>query len=358
MALWRVRATVDDRPGFLAVLTASLALRSVNILAVQVHTTEAGAVDDFLVDAPDALSEEELVAAIERGRGRDAWVSRSDVYGLVDPPTQALGLAARLAADPDGLHGALSSLLGGALVRREAGGASVTGHADATMRLPDPFSDAGVLVVTRLAPAFTPAEFARAQALVEVARAANTRRMASAVVLLPDGSEVAFRPAGSGDLSAVDDMHARCGERSLYLRYLAGTRGPSRARLARLLTPARGCTLVAEASPAAHPDGVPGQQAAGSRIVAVANLIGEGETAEVALLVEDGWQRRGIGTALLRRLLALAGPAGFRSVTMHTHCENDAMLRTMRRLPHPARTDHDGSLISATIAVPELRTAV
>ena len=52
MALWRIRATVDDRPGYLSVLTASLALRSVNILAVQVHTTEAGAVDDFLVDAP------------------------------------------------------------------------------------------------------------------------------------------------------------------------------------------------------------------------------------------------------------------------------------------------------------------
>ncbi|BCJ73092.1 hypothetical protein CS0771_26360 [Catellatospora sp. IY07-71] len=349
MALWRVRATVDDRPGFLAVLTASLALRSINILAVQVLTTEAGAVDDFLVDAPDAMTEDELVAAIERGRGRDAWVSRTDAYGLVDPPTHALGLAARLAADPDGLHGALSGLLGGALVRRESGGASVTGHSDSTMRLADPFGDAGVLVVTRLAPAFTPAEFARAQALVEVARAANTRRLASAIVLLPDGSEVAFRPAGSADLSAVHDMHARCGERSLYLRYLAGTRGPSRARLSRLLTPAKGCALVAEAS-------APGT--GGNRIVAVANLIGEGETAEVALLVEDGWQRRGIGSALLRRLLALAGPAGFRSVTVHTHCENDAMLRTMRRLPHPARTDRDGSLISATIAVPEPHPAV
>ncbi|GIF97877.1 GNAT family N-acetyltransferase [Catellatospora citrea] len=349
MALWRVRATVDDRPGFLAVLTASLALRSVNILAVQVHTTEAGAVDDFLVDAPDALSEDELIAAIERGRGRDAWVSRTDVYGLIDPPTQALGLAARLAADPDGLHGALSGLLGGSLVRREQGGATVTGHADTTMRLADPFTDNGVLVVTRLAPAFTPAEFARAQALVEVARAALTRRLASAVALLPDGTEVAFRPAGSADVSAVDDMHGRCGDRSLFMRYLAGTRGPSRGRLSRLLTPARGCTLVAETT-------VPGT--AGSRVVAVANLIGEGETAEVALLVEDGWQRRGIGTALLRRLLTLAGPAGFRSVTLHTHCDNDAMLRTMKRLPHPARTDRDGTLISATIAVSELRAAV
>jgi len=56
VALWRVRATVDDRPGFLAVLTASLALSKINILSVQVHATESGAVDEFLVDAPDAQS--------------------------------------------------------------------------------------------------------------------------------------------------------------------------------------------------------------------------------------------------------------------------------------------------------------
>jgi predicted amino acid-binding ACT domain protein len=88
MALWRIRATVDDRPGFLAVLAASLALRQVNILSVQVHATEGGAVDEFLVDAPDALSEEDLRAAVAKGRGRDAWVRPADAYGLVDVPTR------------------------------------------------------------------------------------------------------------------------------------------------------------------------------------------------------------------------------------------------------------------------------
>src|SRR4051812_49923202 len=97
MALWRIRATVDDRPGYLSVLTASLALRAVNILSVQVHTTEAGAVDDFLVDAPDALSEADLLAAVAKGRGRDAWLCRTDVRGLADAQTQLLGMAARLA---------------------------------------------------------------------------------------------------------------------------------------------------------------------------------------------------------------------------------------------------------------------
>src|SRR4051794_33207253 len=117
MALWRIRATVDDRPGYLSVLTASLALRSVNILAVQVHTTEAGAVDDFLVDAPDTMSEPDLLAAITRGRGRDAFVARAEAQGLADQPTRALALAGRLVHDPDALGEALVALLDAAEVR-------------------------------------------------------------------------------------------------------------------------------------------------------------------------------------------------------------------------------------------------
>jgi len=117
MALWRIRATVDDRPGYLSVLTASLALRSVNILAVQVHTTEGGAVDDFLIDAPDKLTESELLAAIAKGRGRDAFVSRAEAEGLVDQPTRVLALAGRLVHDPDALGEALVGLLDATEVR-------------------------------------------------------------------------------------------------------------------------------------------------------------------------------------------------------------------------------------------------
>jgi hypothetical protein len=149
---------VDDRPGFLAVLTASLALRSINILAVQVHTTEAGAVDDFLLDAPDGLAEAELLAAIDRGRGRDAWITRADAYDLIDPPTQMATLAARVTRDPGLIGATLGTLLGGCLVRHEPD-RSVSGFGSTVMRVDGPTG--GMIVLTRLAPAFTPAEFAR-----------------------------------------------------------------------------------------------------------------------------------------------------------------------------------------------------
>lgn len=168
MALWRIRATVIDRPGFLSVLTASLALRSVNILSVQVHATEAGAVDDFLVDAPDTRTERDLIEAIERGRGRDPWVARSDARGLVDEPTRALTLAARVVADPDSLEAALVDLLGARDVTWYPGRRpGRDGCTPEYLYLADPAG--GVLAVHRPEPAFTPAEYARAQALVELA---------------------------------------------------------------------------------------------------------------------------------------------------------------------------------------------
>jgi len=176
MALWRIRATVDDRPGFLAVLAASLALRSVNILSVQVHATEAGAVDDFLVDAPEALSEAELLAAVVKGRGREPWIRRADADGLRDTPTLMISLATRLVGGAD-LPAALATLLGEVLVTTTSrspdgtgpAGGRAGGFAAHVMLLPAP--DGAILEVRRLEPPFTPAEYARACALVELATA-------------------------------------------------------------------------------------------------------------------------------------------------------------------------------------------
>src|SRR2546430_5379372 len=167
MALWRIRATVDDRPGFLAVLAASLALRSVNILSVQVHPTQSGAVDDFLVDAPDALSEADLLAAVVKGRGRNPWVRRAAADGLRDPHALLLTLATRLVEGED-LGAALAVLLGEVLVTRRSDPTG-NGYSPRVLLLADPAG--GILDVRRLEPPFTPAEYARAAALVELARA-------------------------------------------------------------------------------------------------------------------------------------------------------------------------------------------
>ncbi|GAB1642312.1 GNAT family N-acetyltransferase [Krasilnikovia sp. MM14-A1259] len=333
MALWRIRATVDDRPGYLSVLTASLALRSVNILAVHVHTTEAGAVDDFLVDAPDTMSESDMIAAVERGRGRDVFVARAEAQGLADQPTRALALAGRLVHDPDLLGEALVTLLDADGVRWHPEPVAGPGFDGRRMTLLDPVG--GAYELLRRAPEFTPAEYARAQALVEVSAAALRQHAEHATLLLPDGSELLVRPAGPDDADGVLGLHRRASVASLQRRYLGSA--PAEPRLRRLLEPAGGVTVLAVDL---HTD----------RVVAMASLLAEGELGEVALLVEDGWQRRGVGTALLRRLLAYAERVGFAAVVAHTSADNAGMLRTLRRLG-AGRTDRDGPMTSVTLPV-------
>lgn len=342
MALWRIRATVDDRPGYLSVLTASLALRAVNILAVQVHTTEGGVVDDFLVDAPDTMTEAELLAAVERGRGRDAFIARAEAQGLADQPTRALALAGRLVHDPDTLGDALAALLdAGDVTWRPAAPPAVRGFDSHRMRLVDP--GGGRYDVSRPAPAFTPAEYARAQALVDVAGALLRHSAQHATLLLPGGTELLLRPATVDDVAAVRRLHERCSPQTLHRRYLGGA-VPSDARFRRLLEPAGGVALIA-----VHHDPATGED----RAVALANLLTEGDLGEVALLVEDGWQRRGLGTALLRRLTAYAARGGVRAVTAHSGADNAAMLRTLRRLGETRASLPDGGLVSVELPVAE-----
>ncbi|WP_332107846.1 GNAT family N-acetyltransferase [Phytohabitans flavus] len=131
-------------------------------------------------------------------------------------------------------------------------------------------------------------------------------------------------------------MHDRCTPLVRYRRYLTGSTVPSAARLERLLDPGHGVTLVA--------------LAADDRVVATATLVAEGEIGEIALLVEDAWQRRGIGTALLRRLVAHGERAGYAALVAHTHADNTAMLATLRRLgrsgPAP---EHDDTVMTVTV---------
>jgi GNAT superfamily N-acetyltransferase len=324
MTLWRVRATVDDRPGFLAVLTASLALKSVNILSVQVHGTEAGAVDDFLVDAPNDLTEDELLAAVGRGRGRDAWVRQTEAHHLVDPPTEVLSAATRIVRDPDDLSDALGGILLATVVRYAAPADSYRiGFADTRMQIPDPAG--GTLLVERPAPPFTPAEYARARALVELA--GEVRRTAGVrwIVALANGDEIEIRTTTDADSDAVAALYGRCSTASLRDRFLGGR--PS-ARLPR--SPAT--TLVAVTT--------------AGLVVAAGTLGFDGPDAEIALLVDDAVQRRGVGTAMIRRLVGLATTAG--AIVAHTHVyrDNAAMIRTFDRLGFPVTRLADGPVVT------------
>jgi methylglyoxal synthase/GNAT superfamily N-acetyltransferase len=338
--LWMVRATVDDVPGRLAVLAASLARRAINILSVQVHLTPDGPVDELLVSASPVLSAAELTAAVIDGGARTPRVCPADAHALVDAPTRALTLAARLVRTPDDLAGVLASLLPGACLvwRAEA----PDGHEDnlTQLWLADPAG--GGFLLTRPAAPFTPAECARAFAMVDVAVAAlvgptPASDEADLRLMLADGTEIAVRRAGPDDVAAVADLHARCSPTSRSRRYLADTRSPSEPTLRRLLSPEAGHALVAE-------------DAAG-RVIALANLTWVVDGAEMALLVEDAWQGRRIGSLLAKRLVAVALEAGVSRIRAKVHTGNTPVIRIMTGLAHRLHREYDEGMLTLIATV-------
>ncbi|MDX2291264.1 MULTISPECIES: GNAT family N-acetyltransferase [Streptomyces] len=328
--LWRMRTTVDDAPGSLAALCTALARLGVDILTLQTHPLTEGTVDEFLLRAPAGLSSADLAHEIGTAGGRDTWTERADTHDLVDTPTHVLGLATRTALDAAELPLALRQLLGRctlhsvpavSLTGRPTGEqAPVEGVLEETvMKLRDPRG--GTLLIERPYLPFTPTEFARARALVELdARLGPRVPHAQDVLTLPEGNEITVRRADQRDLPAARAMHERCSSRTLSLRY-HGPVGDADRYLDHLLSPRFGRTLAV--------------QTASGRLVALGHLLWDGDETEVALLVEDDWQRRGIGSELLGRLVAMAEEAGCDSVYAVTQASNTGMVAAMRALNLP-----------------------
>ncbi|MFD6202124.1 GNAT family N-acetyltransferase [Streptomyces rubiginosohelvolus] len=328
--LWRMRTTVLDAPGSLAALCTALAGLRVDILTLQTHPLAQGTVDEFLLRAPASLQAQELSRKIAAAGGASTWIERADTHDLVDTPTRVLSLATRTALDAAELPLALRQLLGRCTIH-SLPAVSVTGRAtgqsapvegvleETVMRLRDP--SGGVISVERPYLPFTPTEFARARALVELdARLGPRVPRSEDVLTLPEGNEITVRRADQGDLTAARAMHDRCSQDTLGLRYHGPVADADRY-LDHLLSPRFGRTLAV--------------QTASGRLVALGHLLWDGDETEVALLVEDDWQRRGIGSELLRRLVALAEEAGCDSVYAVTQSRNTGMVAAMRALELP-----------------------
>ncbi|MFD3618150.1 GNAT family N-acetyltransferase [Streptomyces sp. NPDC058676] len=329
--LWRMRTTVKDAPGSLAALCTALAGQRVDILSLQTHPLADGTVDEFLLRAPGDVAGGEITRAVALAGGSDTWIERADAHDLVDAPTRVLGLAARTALDAAELPLALRQLLGRCTIRSlpakpVAGGGegpeAVPAQGvleDTVMRLRAP--EGGVITVERPYLPFTPTEFARVRALVELdARLGPRVPRSHDVLTLPEGSDITVRRADTGDLEGARAMHERCSQRTLGMRY-HGPVGDADRYLNHLLSPRFGRTLAVHT--------------ASGRVVGLGHLLWDGDETEVALLIEDAWQRRGIGGELLGRLVAMAVEAGCASVYAVTQASNTGMVAAMRSLGLP-----------------------
>jgi GNAT superfamily N-acetyltransferase len=138
-------------------------------------------------------------------------------------------------------------------------------------------------------------------------------------VVLRDGGTVLIRPIRPEDGAALVRFHRGLSGESVYLRYFSPHPRLSDAEITFLTTvdyPWR-MALVA---------------LLGDEIVGVARYEGKAGTldAEVALVIDDLHQGRGIGTVLLEWLADLAGEAGLTEFYAITLGENHTMLSVFR----------------------------
>jgi GNAT superfamily N-acetyltransferase len=292
---WRLRIELDDNPGVLARITTRLAAKDCNVLGLSILPVPGAVVDEIVVRMPPGLPPAELVYEIRAEGGRCLGITQADVHDLVDQPTATLRATAQALDQPQTAPESMRTLLAADSVTVQQG--EHQSGDDGGHRVVLPLGPDTTVVARRGWAPFTDVELARAAAFSDLLSAGSVRVNAPTALITPDGAGVVLRRGDDGDIGALAELHARCSAQTLYARYHSGVRSLPRRMLQRLLGPPRGGTLVAMV---------------GSQVVAIGQLIrtAQPQEAEVSLLVEDRWQHKGIGTAMLSRLAGIARAEG------------------------------------------------
>jgi len=92
----------------------------------------------------------------------------------------------------------------------------------------------------------------------------------------------------------------------------------------------------------------------GPELVAVARYepTGDPKTAEVAFVVQDAWQNRGLGTALLHDLLRAARARGIERFSAYVLATNRRMLDLISRFTTVVERKLDSGVVEATFRMP------
>jgi len=329
MPLFRIRTEIEDRPGRLALLTAALGRRGANILGLSVQMDTEGVVDEFIVDVPHGgPGARELAETLGAAGGARTAVLPARPHELVDEPTRALLLASRLRAEPHALPEVLADLL-----RADEADWAAPGEPRPDRCVLDVPAGGRRVRLRRYGLPFTATEAARADALVRAALPAAPRRPARRRTTLRDGTQIVVRPIEPRDADAVRALHERCSLDSRRMRYFSSKPYPPRRAFERFCDPARGLTLVAE--------GADGSLLAMAHLV---HVIDPG-VAEVAFLVEDAWQGRGLGRGLAELLLAVAYDRGLVELRATVLAGNTRIRRLLGSLGGRARHTDDAAIL-------------
>jgi acyl-CoA synthetase (NDP forming)/GNAT superfamily N-acetyltransferase len=157
----------------------------------------------------------------------------------------------------------------------------------------------------------------------------------AADVLASDGGVVHIRPIVPDDADDVVEFHSRLSERTRYMRYF----GP---------TPTLPPREVARMTTVDYRDRVALVALLGGKIIAIGvyeglAASGRPESAEVAFVVDDAHQGRGLGPILLEHLAGAAAENGFTRFEAEVLAENTTMVTVFRAAGYQLSRSFDGA---------------
>ncbi|MFH1715990.1 MAG: GNAT family N-acetyltransferase [Planctomycetota bacterium] len=158
---------------------------------------------------------------------------------------------------------------------------------------------------------------------------------------LRDGTEVFFRPVKPTDEAELSEMLYSLSEASVRTRYMAQTVTFPHKDVQRL-------TNIDYSQNLAIVGTVP--SVSGEEFVAIAQYFLDPKTnsAEVAFLVQDEWQKKGMGTFLLNYLTQIARKRGVKQFYAKVLSANKPMLAIFHNSGYGVKTEFDGEVYSIT----------
>jgi GNAT superfamily N-acetyltransferase len=154
---------------------------------------------------------------------------------------------------------------------------------------------------------------------------------APAHVALVGGRVAVIRRATRADIVGARGLHLKCGPETLRDRYLGAPPGLADADLAGLVDPPGGCALVA---------------CAGTEVIGLAQVFGGPPVAEIAVLVRDDHQQRGLGTMLARRAVDAAAALGCRDMVAYGVAGSPRLSRLLGRLELRSQLRCEGPMMT------------
>ena len=109
---FRVRASLTERPGALALLASRCGEAGLNILGLQIFPDLRRVTDELVISAPESWTAGAVAELVSGAGGDEVSVEPCTTHDLVDQPTRWLSAAQDVVADPALLDTLLEKLIG------------------------------------------------------------------------------------------------------------------------------------------------------------------------------------------------------------------------------------------------------